>query len=91
MTLVADLTLETPDEEQEYYRFVYNQQEMAAGLFKPNALEEYQLVAIIIALALAILLLFVVGCLFTKVFIPWYGRRNNLMVEENALETSKDK
>lgn len=31
--IVADLTLQTPDKSEEYYRFVYNQQEIPAALF----------------------------------------------------------
>lgn len=34
--IVADVTLETPDKSSEYYRFVYNQQEIPSELFVPS-------------------------------------------------------
>ena len=92
IVIVADLTLETPGKQKEYYRFVYNQQEIPADLFIPSKIEQFNLAVIIVILVLILLVLFVLACLCKTVFVPLLGRlKNRMLVEENGLENSRDK
>ena len=90
--IVADLTLKTPDESLESYRFIYKSQELPAEVFTPSQLEKYDLTIVIVVLVLFIFALLTCAWIFSKVIVPLIGRlRNRLLVEENGLETSKDK
>lgn len=89
--IVADLTLQTPDKSQEYYRFVYNQQEIPAALFQPTKLEQYELIFVIVFLVVLTMTLLTCAWLCTRVFVPMIGRlRNRMLVEEGGLDNSKE-
>lgn len=90
--VVADLTLKTPDASLESYRFIYKSQELPAEVFTPSQLEKYDLTLLVVVLVLFIFALITCAWLFSKIIVPMIGRlRNRLLVEENGLETSKDK
>lgn len=91
-SIVADLTIKTPGETLEEYRFIYKSQELPAEVFLPNQLEKYDITTLIIALVLFILAILILTWVFAKVIVPLIGRlRNSVLVEENGLESSKDK
>lgn len=81
--MVADVVIVTKDKSEEEYRFIYNSQEIPAIVFMPNQIERYDVTILMGALVICIFVLLVLAWIFKSVVIPYLGKRNRALVEEN--------